>query len=783
MQTLTYDEFLNDPLKLEERYPTIEEFALAFDDFFTLRDDINRSDYEDIYNKVRDGSRSKTHRTIVNKDTIKKYIECFDLGNNTASVDQIISWYIKAINKQMVMGSTKNSYIRQWFRFFFCKAFGFRESTTNISWIDNVPNSETGKDFFIYLNCLDDEKILHHLTDEANKKNYQNWKKFSNNSFNSIKIKSIISFLRDVNSSEETVDKRGFLINWFYSKCEKDFPFDEKIFRDYDPRNPLRRDESPYTDQLNKLNEKIDGPKGENTKEEIIQEISFLKKNVPPTDYPVLLFAEYRHAVYQEKNDEAIELGKIISDIFFYVGSGGLGFIDKTPSLWFNNMAPFVAHIAMEDSIGKLKSSASKLYTRLCNYSYLVNFDLDPFDLKNLQNFDFSNSDDLNSLKKTSNVLFQNVFLPSSFYNKRELSLDLKYDDAKLNQKEITFGNISGYAIEIAAQINDVHSFKDILSKGGDVTKTKNDHKNALYWSIHNMMINLPIGFWRSEIFPHSGEHMYDERIVNFIFPGGKKTISSLKEYHQVHAEELKKGREIFDLVISKYVESKRIPEQLTFFNDKDILYAAIARIGDVQVVEKILNGFGIDVFKNKNENYFEAALGLYSNVFMYRNGIQRDPNLDPFRKIKSTYKELINNPEYESARKVNEGCLLFSELTMPEYNFESSCQLIYEQDLLSIIKLLIANHFNPCLNAEEPQDYPQELKPYDSIMYAIELGWTPCVELLCKYIKSEFKEHWEHRKEKYLYYANIFTKKQHTPYPPMQIRQDLFRKIVRLSR
>ena len=44
-----------------------------------------------------------------------------------------------------------------------------------------------------------------------------------------------------------------------------------------------------------------------------------------------------------------------------------------------------------------------------------------------------------------------------------------------------TFGNVSGNAIELAARINNPQKVEEIIAKGGNVLKSKDGFKNALY--------------------------------------------------------------------------------------------------------------------------------------------------------------------------------------------------------------------------------------------------------------------------------------------------------------
>ena len=105
------------------------------------------------------GRKNSEHKKINDRNSIKKYLECFDLGSFSESVDEILDNYVENINDSTVSGSSVNYYIRYWFRPIFANAYGIRLSTTNWRWLGNIPASEEGDDFFTYLSCLNEKEI------------------------------------------------------------------------------------------------------------------------------------------------------------------------------------------------------------------------------------------------------------------------------------------------------------------------------------------------------------------------------------------------------------------------------------------------------------------------------------------------------------------------------------------------------------------------------------------------------------------------------------------------
>lgn len=744
MSLQDYNKFLENPLCLEERYPTIEEFSLAFDDFFVLKTSVNRTDYENLYSEIKNGLKTTDHKKVLDKDGIKRYIDCFDLGLYSESIENILQWYIKAINKGMASGSTKNTYIRLWFRFIFAKAYRIRESTTNWKWLGNIPASEDGDDFYTYLNCLDEQEIKKNLTDVRNWKNFTNWKKSNKVSKDFVKIKSALAFLDDVNSKKEIVNRENFLINWFYSKCHKHFPCNESLIEKYGPNSDTK--ESPFSHRIDDFILLIDGKKDENSKEKIDKEFLFLKNNVPATDFPVLLYQEFKHALFSNNYTEAIRLAKIVSDIFFYVGSNGEYHFSEFTAQWYLGLVCFVAYASNKSDDSKVKTESSKLFTKLLKYSYLVNLNYDIIGYDNSKEFVFENSDKWEELKNKHSAKFNSFFLPSSFYDRKKQPFDLIYDDAKINQKTIFFGNISGYAIEIAARINNPQKLEEIIAKGGNVLKSKNGFQNALFWSINNMLQFLPIGYWRFETIPHSIEDIIDEDSLNFIIPKGKKTLRKYCDYNKVHAEELNNAYKIFKMVLPMYKVSGFNVSAMKFFENKNFFFT-ICSIGQYSIVEDAIQLVNIEELKKDSENYFFAVLQTYNQLFAYRNGYRRKIG------YADRLNKYIESKNFVGNEKNREDSKFFNKvMSQEEFLFDSYCSFINENELLKIIDKLIDLHFDPCKDIpQKPANFPFKHYPfYDCTLFAIEMGWLKCVKRLCTYIKDIYSDHWEKMKKPY---------------------------------
>ena len=779
MSIADYNNFCKNPLTLEERFPTIEEFALAFNDFFALKEDADRLDFDDKKNAIIDGLKQDKHHRNLGKDEVLEYLNFFDLSDIDCT--EILNNYIYRINGVTAMGTTYNTYIRGIFRDLFIEVHHLRASATCILQIANIPVSDDGNDFFNYINNLDDNEILPCLKTDTIKKNFFNWK---SSNVKLPQIRTVLDFLNTVNNDKEIINKEAFLASWFYSCCHIKYPCNEKEQLKYIGPGIIVKhfEDSPYADRMTHLPELVNGPKDHSKKETIIKEIDFLKEHVPPTDYPVLLFQEFNHAIALEDYDAAIEFGWIIVRIFFFVGSAGNAYkiplADHTeylPASWFYLLITAAAHISLNHSNAETKKSASKLFSRLTSYCYLTNFSMDFLGYKEERDFSSNNSEKADGLKKYWADLFYNIWLPSSFYNKKELSYDFCYDPSKANQKIESFGSINGYAIEIASQINDFNKVKALIDGKANVAKTKTKGKNALYWSLCNMMLFLPIGFWRFTIHPHSGEHLNDESLRNFIVPHWETTYQSLENYHKTHNEERKKAYEIFSLIIQKYIDGNIKVEELYFGtnslfykNNEDLLSTVIGRIAQYDVLIKLISVYDINTFRKNNINYIFMVVGVYANLWAYKNGAKHNMLPEWFHNLKEYSKQFLGLND--NIDKVIQGRQHELNYHLSDYIYPSSCEFINELDLLQILKLLIENHFDPYIGV------PKEPNPEnDCVLYAIEIGWFDALELLCPYIMQNFPDKWAKHKKIYCWTGIYATQNLPAKYPSL----DTYKKIA----
>ncbi len=784
MAITDYNNFCKNPLSLEERFPTIEEFALAFNDFFALKEGVDRLDFDKKKQSILDGLKlDKSHRNL-RKDEVIEYLSFFDLNGIDCKV--ILDDYIYLINGETAMGTTYKTYIRTIFRGLFIKVHHLRKSPTNLFQIANIPVSNDGSDFFDYINNLDENVILSHL---GNDKNFNNWK---SSNVQLPQIRTVLDFLNTVNNDQEIINKEAFLASWFYSCCYVKYPCNEKEQLKYMGRGIIIQhfEDSPYADRMKRLPELAGGAKDFSKKESIIKEIEDLKEKVPPTDYPVLLFQEFNHAIALDDYDEAIKLGWTIAKIFFYVGSAGnaskLPLKDRTeyqPAAWFNYLITAVAHISLNGNNTETKKSASKLFSRLTSYCYLVNFNMDFVGYKEERDFSSNNSEKADSLKKYWANLFYNIWLPSSFYNKKEQSYIFCYDPNKINQKTESFGSINGYAIEIASQINDYNKVKVLINNGANVAKTKTEERNALYWSLNNMMLFLPIGFWRIPIHPHSGEHLNDESLRNFIVPHWETTFQSLKNYHKTHSYERKKAYDIFSLIIQQYVDDNIKADELHFGTNElfykkneDLLSIVISRIAQYDVLTKLMNVYDINAFKKKNTNYFFETLGVYDNLWAYKNGANYNKSPEWLSELQEYSKQFTGKNAYADA--VIRGNQYEFNYYKSNFIFPSSCEFINEWDLIQILRLLMEHHFDPYIGTKEDPDPTS-----DCVLYAIEMGWLDALKLLCPYIIQNFPEKWKKYKKLYCFAGIYATTHPPAPYPSWDSYKKMASYLIKMAK
>ena len=114
MSVSNYEEFLENPLKLDERLPTIEEVLLVMDTFLLRKADLTDNDEndKDSFRNVRNRlNEVKKGNNNIDKRDIFLWFKFF--GLDKTQTNTFIEKYVKYLKAPMVRGSDKNFYIQR----------------------------------------------------------------------------------------------------------------------------------------------------------------------------------------------------------------------------------------------------------------------------------------------------------------------------------------------------------------------------------------------------------------------------------------------------------------------------------------------------------------------------------------------------------------------------------------------------------------------------------------------------------------------------------------------
>lgn len=216
MSVKSYEEFLENPLKLDERLPTIEEVMLATSHFFVK---INKDHFNTIKEKIED---SKDGKRNLDWNDLPYFFSCFDFGTLES---QCVWWaYQESLKEHSMRYAYKNEFICAIMMNVFLKRWNLENG---IHWLKDRPK-ET-KPFTNYLKSELAPKLQN--ANNRVKDNYRKWIEIGSTP----SIESFIEFWESIAESvkDDVVPQREILFAyWFWQKFQDDFCIKEKQWDD-----------------------------------------------------------------------------------------------------------------------------------------------------------------------------------------------------------------------------------------------------------------------------------------------------------------------------------------------------------------------------------------------------------------------------------------------------------------------------------------------------------------------------------------------------------------------
>ena len=517
MSVKSYEEFLENPSKLDERLPTIEEVLLAMDTFLLRKADLTDNDEndKDSFRNVRNRlNEVKKGNNNIDKRDIFLWFKFF--GLDKTQTNTFIEKYVKYLKAPMVRGSDKNFYIQNFMHSFFMEAFGLNQNCYSSEWMnakpsDNMPFTALLKKFdfdekTIKIENEDQEKILD---------NYRNWLDGATPEIES--LYAFLNLLEKVTVLGLLLQKEKILALWFWQKCNEKYP------TTLNAEMTMKKEvvESKEEKELYELYAKIKGPKFPYSQQDNEDHLKRVKKTFSPYSYPFIVLLEIKHFICKGDYSTAISYITKIIPFYFYVG-------DCVDWDWYILVLSVIAHEYNNENGPDKKSRKTSLKSLLKRiYYYGVLFDIERlnFSLDNKENEKIYIDNYCRRLNERLGFLHP--------YQKIDTSTtSIPKPDFKKVNKKINFGNAKDTPqLVFFTQLNEPDYVRELLKKGAQVANVSNVNESALYWSLVNMDLSQHMSYAKTYLVPPESQLFKDANIRDYIY---KEKVEYYKAF--VHA-------------------------------------------------------------------------------------------------------------------------------------------------------------------------------------------------------------------------------------------------------
>lgn len=768
MSVNSYEEFLEDPMKLDERYPTIEEFLLAIPHFFLLKAPISQETYEQLKNKIVESKKKKTN--LAKKD-IFDFLNLFHFGSLSAA--KVWKTYVLQIAKGMDTCTKKNFYLREIIHTLFSEVWCLSQKNSDF-WIRNIPSNRTP--FTSFLQELERTDTEVHNLLLQNDDNYNNLDNYCNWLKGAIpQIDSLHRFLENIKTfpiQRFSLVKEKILSYWFFQQMNSRYPFSDKDeFTEYNDFH-----EKIYTQKFNKLLLQIDQDTSNlDYVAKYTNELNEAKKTWPQSFYGNILILDFKFMLHQKDFANALELAKIIVPLYFYYGSYDTD-DDKFYGAWYSLVLSFIAYKYTISNDKKERISIKSFFKRMYNIGFIL--DIESFKLE------------LNDKTKEDIVLtkyynkFKDLYLPA-YTRKCEDKIGIPQPNyKKANQHRITWGTAKKCPqIIFFTQFNEPDIVKKLLDNGAQVAQTTTTNESALYWCLKHITLTDHLSVGKTTLCPPEHPLCQSQEVKQYIYSHKDKPyftfaqyLSNLNEameksfadFKNIFDEQRKKAKTIFYMLLPHYQSpTGNYPLEAfekTTISKECILNKAVCTL-DLEIIkpvialyEKYLGPEKKKIWINKATEFTpRTPIFWVVRLYEYKNNrklhefrLKNNPYSSNFLSLPNVVEsmaqsKLDDNPnasynfaeiQYEMEAKFSNpihNCLQ-NQLQVWESRYID--ETISENNLLSILKYLLENEANPtqicdCSNIGRPSDY-------NAVKLAAEVGWLDGIKMMMEWITEK---------------------------------------------
>lgn len=773
MSVKSYEEFLENPSKLDERLPTIEEVLLAMDTFLVRKADLTDNDGndKDSFKNVRNRlNEVKKGNNNIDKRDIFLWFEFFSLDKTQTNT--FIEKYVKYLKAPMVRGSDKNFYIQNFMHSFFMEAFGLNQNCYSSKWMnakpsDNMPFTALLKKFdfdekTIKIENEDQEKILD---------NYRNWLDGATPEIES--LYAFLNLLEKVPVSRLLLQKEKILALWFWQKCNEKYP------TTLNAEMTMKKEvvESKEEKELYELYAKIKGPKFPYSQQDNEDHLKRVKKTFSPYSYPFIVLLEIKHFICKGDYSTAISYITKIIPFYFYVG-------DSENWDWYILVLSVIAHEYNNENGPDKKSrktSLKSLLKRIYNYGILFNIERLNFSLDNKENEKIYIDNYCRRLNERLGFLhpYQKIDKPTASIPK---------PDFKKVNKKINFGNAKDTPqLVFFTQLNEPDYVRELLKKGAQVANVSNVNESALYWSLVNMDLSQHMSYAKTYLVPPESQLFKDANIRDYIYKEKNEYYiafvhafisknqfdepvilpqNGITEAYKVFklnfAKQIESAEQIFRSLLPHYKNPSRtnphaIFSTTTLSNDSILNQAICTCKMDVisAVVDLHKQYLGEDTIKdwiNKNTSYHPRTplfwvVRQFEKKYdfpVFEKHFKKNPWLPIFDFNPADLADYWsmrspNNPINYNENKIMAKQELSNPINMMGQNMQHVLEYKYlddnvsEKEFLDILDYLLDNQASPitecdCTKIKRPKDY-------NAGSLAAEIGWLNGVKKMAENI------------------------------------------------
>ena len=736
MSVNSYEEFLEDPLKLDERFPTIEEVLLATSHFFVKT---NVDLFNTIKARIEDAKDGKRN---LDWDDLPDFFSCFDFGTLES---QCVWWAYKDVHeKYSLQHAYKNESICAIMMNVFLKRWNLE---SGIHWLKDRPKD--AKPFTNYLKSELAPKLQN--ANSRVKDNYRKW--IENDSTPS--IESFVEFWESIAESikDTVVPQREILFAyWFWQKFQDDFSLDYKE-NDFD--------EDAFGKKVKEIISLLMERKKLDSLEKVEELLCELKKENIPGLYPYFLLFNIFHVVFQRKDKELIPYLDCMSKIFFVLPH-------SFHEMFYSRLMSSVAYLHQNSKIDKgEKKKLIAIFKRLYELGiYYELLDSIPLSKNPKENIDAN-------MRRWARR-FDELFPRSIFYGMQP-KIDATFFCPKPNVKKADSFYIEDFGechkspqISFFSRVNDLDAVNKLLkNKTIQVTKLGEQNDSAIFWSLVNMSLMNPYGFFLQTIFPPTAKYLKRKDVLNYYLPYTKKHLNE-QEYTEAFTQQIDVAREIFLNLINR---CKKSPLRSKSLDDFETGFS-VTKVGNESILQNAMYTANFDIVriiielyknfvpnKDQEKNWINEKAGyppapaiyhlvrifskkqhvdlhLEEPLFHYNRPVDNTVNAEYQQILYSTLASSVP----EKIREVEQLRSIVNSSGIAKINARNhyviAKKFVHEEECLKILQLLLDNEADPLIeiNMEHEDNGP---KSYNALKFAVEIGWLRGVKIMCEHVKK----------------------------------------------